>query len=206
MEPRPSGSGQTKNTRPTLRYALLSVASIAALLLSLAAYRLISADAAFATVQRDLDANDPHAAAEAYRLALAHPSTGVTADLYFSRRFAALAVASTNFEEKFYYSQIAAGAATLATHVPEGRQNAWYNMAILAAGRSDAAGVELCLRNTIAAAPVWYKPHWTLARLLANQGRTQEAEQEARQALDLNGGKDPEVASTIGQILRSHAP
>ncbi len=157
------------------RYTLLTAASIAALFFSISAYRLLSVDAALATVQRQLDANHPREAAESYRQALALPPAGLSADLYFSRRFAAAAIAATDFSDKLYDSQIAAGANTLATHLPENQANAWYNLSVLAAGRRDPAGVELCLRNAIAAAPVWYKPHWTLARLLAGQGRVAEA-------------------------------
>jgi O-antigen ligase len=202
----PDVPARAESSSRILRYAVLAAACAVAALFSLAAFRLVSVDAALALVQQRLDANDPRAAAEAYRLALSRPTAGVSADLYLSRRFAAVAVASPDFSSKLYYSQIAAGAATLATRLPEGRYNAWYNMALLSAGRRDPGGVETCLRNTIVAAPLWYKPHWTLARLLDSQGRSQEAAQEARQALELNAGKDPEVASTIGQILRSRLP
>ena len=101
---------------------------------------------------------------------------------------------------KIYYSQIAAGAASRATRQPEEAPNAWYNLSVLAAARNDAAGTEYALRQAIAAAPNWYKPHWTLARLLAAQGRSPEAVPEAGRAIQLNAGKDAEVASTLAQV------
>jgi hypothetical protein len=201
-----SASGQTLPISPLLRYATMTGASLAALFFAVCAYRLVSADAALATIQRHLDAGQPKEAAEAYREALSHPTFGISADLYFSRRFAEAAGASTDYAAKIYYSQVSAGAATLATQQAEGRLNAWYNMAVLSAARRDASAVEISLRNAITAAPVWYKPHWSLARLLANQGRLDEARQEARLALNLNASKDSEVAATIGEILRSGDP
>jgi Tfp pilus assembly protein PilF len=93
----------------------------------------------------------------------------------------------------------------LATKSPEQQQNAWYNLAIFEASTNDAPATEYSLRAAIAAAPVWYKPHWTLARLLATEGRLGEAEPEARRALYLDGGKDAEVASTMNEILGSAA-
>ncbi len=104
---------------------------------------------------------------------------------------------------KIYYSQVAAGAASRATRQPEQLANAWYNLSILTAAHNDAPGTEYALRAALSAAPNWYKPHWTLARLLANEGRPAEAGSEAALAIDLNGGKDPEVASTLAQDLRS---
>jgi len=201
-----SVSAPARPLSPPLHYATLAATSVAALCFAVCSYRLVSADAALATIQRHLDAGQPREAAEAYREALSHPTFGLSADLYFSRRFAEAAGASTDYAAKIYYSQVSAGAATLATQQPEGRLNAWYNMAVLSAARRDPSAVEISLRSAIAAAPVWYKPHWTLARLLANQGRVDEARQEGRLALDLNASKDPEVSSTIGEILRSADP
>jgi tetratricopeptide (TPR) repeat protein len=91
----------------------------------------------------------------------------------------------------------------LATTVPEQRQNAWYNFAILAAALDDPATVESSLRSAISAGPRWFKPHWALARLLYAAGRTEEARAEANLALDLDGRKDAEVIATTAEIVRS---
>ena len=131
--------------------------------------------------------------------------SGVTADLYFSRRWAAVSRNASDTISKLYYGQVAAGAASLATKSPEQQQNAWYNLAIFEASTNDAPATEYSLRAAIAAAPVWYKPHWALARLLAMEGRLGEAEPEARRALYLDGGKDAEVVSTMNEILGSAA-
>ncbi len=187
------------------RRVVLAGGFAGAVLFGLAAYRLIAEDSALATVQRRLDSSDLNRAAEAYRRALSRPQAGVTADLYLSRRWSQVAMRSSSAMPKSYYSQVAAGAASRATRQPEQLQNAWYNMSVLSAARNDAAGVEYSLRAAIASAPNWYKPHWMLARVLASQGRATEAESEANFAVELNAGKDAEVASTLSQILRSEA-
>jgi hypothetical protein len=190
-----------------LRRGVVQIVGLAAAaLFVLAAYRLGMEDGQLATVQRRLDAGDSRGAAEAYRRALSRPSAGVTADLYLSRCWSIVAMSSSSALPRIYYSQLAAGAASRATRQPEQLQNAWYNMAILSAQHEDTAGVEYSLRAAIAAAPNWYKPHWMLARVLAGQARTQEAAVEAGRALELNGGKDAEVASTLAQIPGSGAP
>jgi hypothetical protein len=196
---------------PLWRWAVLAGGLAAAGFSSLMAYRLAAADLALAAVARRLDANDAHGAAEAYRQALSRSGTGVTADLDLSRRWAAVAVHAPDPMSKLYYGQVAVGAANLATKSPEQQQNAWYNLSILEASQlglshNDVRAVESSLRAAIAVAPVWYKPHWALARLLALEGRFPEAEPEARRALYLDGGKDAEVVSTVNQILSSAGP
>jgi hypothetical protein len=187
------------------RWAALAGGWAAAGFLVVMAYRLVAADSALAVVERRLDANDARGAAEAYRKALNRKGPGVSADLYFSRRWAEVARNAPDTISKLYYGQVAGGAASLATKSPEQQQNAWYNLALLEASSNNAQAVEYSLRASIAAAPVWYKPHWALARLLATEGRLREAEPEARRALYLDGAKDAEVVSTTSAILRSAA-
>ena len=103
------------------------------------AYRLVAADAALGLVERRLDANDARGAAAAYRVALDRSAgPDVAADLYFSRRWAAVARNSSATISKLYYAQVAAGAASLATKSPEQQENAWYNLAILEASNNSA--------------------------------------------------------------------
>jgi hypothetical protein len=185
------------------RYAVFAAGIPGAVWFSLAAWQLLAEDHALAQVQRHLDSGNSSAAAEAYRRALNLPIAGVSADLYLSRRWSQVAMNSSQAMPRIYFSQVAAGAASRATHQPEQLPNAWYNLSILLAARNDTAGVEYSLRSAIAAAPNWYKPHWTLARVLANQGRGPEAALEANRAVELNGGKDAEVASTSAEVLRS---
>ena len=49
------------------------------------------------------------------------------------------------------------------------------------------------LRQAILSSPTWFKPHWMLAQVLMTRGRREEAEAEAKLAVILNGGKNPEV-------------
>ena len=205
-----AGAGASNSIVPRVSpvggWAVPAVGLAAAGFLILMAYRLTAADLALATVQRRLDANDSRGAAEAYRQALSRSPTGVTADLELSRRWAAVAMRAPDAISKLYFGQIAAGSASLATKSPEQQQNAWYNLAIFQASANDLQATEYSLRAAIAAAPVWYKPRWALARLLAKEGRLAEAEPGARRALYLDGGKDAEVVSTVNEILSSAGP
>ncbi len=185
------------------RWVVLAGGLAAAGFFTVMVYRLVAADFGLAEVQRRLDANDAHGAADAYRRALSHHAAGVTADLDLSRRWAAVALHASDPMSRLYYGQVAAGAASRATKSPEQQPNAWYNLAMFEASANDARAVEYSLRAAIAAAPVWYKPHWALARLLAQEGRLPEAVPEARRALYLDGGKDVEVVSTVNEILSS---
>ncbi len=202
-----AGTGASRAERAELPASWTRIALAAGLAaaayLGVTTYRMTAADSALASVQRKLDANDPHGAAEAYRKALSWSGPDATADLYFSRRWAAAAASAPDTMSKLYFGQIAAGAASLATKSPEQLQNAWYNLAVLEASSNNAPAVEYGLRASIAAAPVWYKPHWSLARLLASEGRLPEAEAEARRALYLDGEKDSEVVSSMHEILGS---
>jgi len=86
----------------------------------------------------------------------------------------------------------------------EDRANAWYNLAGLLAGNNDTAGVEHALRSAIAYAPNWFKPHWTLAQVLALTGRREEALAEARAAVARDGGHDAQVTETWNAIEKQY--
>jgi len=186
----------TQSVSPAL-FALPCLAAAGLFLFT--AQQLMRADLALAKVQ----AADATSAGELWR---ATNGSAVSADLYFSRRWTTDAQRATTVLDKLRWAQLAGEAALSATRSPEQRQNAWYNLAILQAASNNAAGVEQSLRAAIVAAPTWYKPHWTLARLLAVTGRMGLAQSEARIALDLNGGHDVEVTATMGEILRSANP
>jgi O-antigen ligase len=186
-----------------LRAAMACGSLLAAVFLATAGYRLVAADIGLARVRNALDAGDKGRAIALSESAKRFNSTGVTADLYFSRRWASAASAAQDPLEKVRLGALAIEAARAATTVPEQRQNAWYNFAMLAAGLDDAQTVESSLRSAIAAGPHWFKPHWALARLLYSAGRTREARQEAALALDLDGRKDAEVVRTTAEIVRS---
>ncbi|MBV8845966.1 MAG: O-antigen ligase family protein [Bryobacterales bacterium] len=186
---------------PFLRWLPLPGVLVAAL-----AFRLLWADAQLADIDRLLDSGNLPGAAEQYRAVLQHNSAGVSADLHFARRFAEVAAKSTDLPSRIYFSQIATAAAALAAHEPEYRQNGLFMLAIFAASGLDASAVESALRATIGVGPNWYKPHWALARLLSAEGRLQEAQAEASLALQLNAGKNPDVAATFAALASSNAP
>ncbi|MCU1339992.1 MAG: O-antigen polymerase [Bryobacterales bacterium] len=202
LEPTDSMPISTPSSIP-LRAAIAACGVIAAVFLAVAGYRLVTADLALARVRRSLDAGDSRYAAALWESAKGFRSAGVTADLYFSRRWAAAASAAQDPLEKVRLAALAIEAARSATTVPEERQNAWYNFAMLAAALNDSQTVESSLRSAISAGPDWFKPHWALARLLYSTGRTDEARREAILALDLDGHKDSEVIVTTAEIIRS---
>jgi O-antigen ligase len=196
----PGGSGTVSIP---LRSAMALCCTVAAVLLAVVGYRLVAADVTLARIRTSLDAGRRIRAAELWTATESRRSAGVTADLYFSRRWAEAASAAQDPLEKIRFGTLAIESARLATTVPEQRQNAWYNFAMLAAAMNDSRTVESSLRSAILAGPRWFKPHWALARLLYSTGRTDEARQEAALALDLNGHKDAEVIATMGEIVRS---
>jgi len=102
----------------------------------------------------------------------------------------------------FYGMLYGMAAATRATHTAEDRQNAFVNLAAFYATENNAPGVEQSLRDAIAVAPNWFKPHWLLAQVLAREGRLAEAETEARMAVERDGGNNPEVTRTWEQLRR----
>jgi tetratricopeptide (TPR) repeat protein len=114
---------------------------------------------------------------------------GAAEDLYCARRLSAPA---------------AIPAALRSVSTADNPPNAWYNLAILLANQNDAAGVERALRSAAALAPNWFKPHWSLANLLALTGRDEEARREAERAVFLDSGKDEEVTETLKKL--THQP
>jgi tetratricopeptide (TPR) repeat protein len=173
-----------------------------AILLAVFAVRLVVADAALAIVDRRIDAGDAMGAAEAYRTVLGWQPAGAGSDLRYSRAMQQLAVHAPLFASSLMARQEAIKAGIAATRTSEDRENAWYNLATLFAANNDAASVERSLRNAIAWAPNWFKPHWTLAQLLELGNRHNQALAEAAKALQLDAGHDPEVTETWKQLKR----
>ena len=174
---------------------------VVSLVLAAFAVRLLIADHALAVTQQRLEAGDATSAARAYRRVLRWQPAGSSADLYYSRATAQLASAAPNLLVRMQASQQSVEAGVRATRTSEERQNAWYNLAMLLAKQNDPAGVERSLRNAIAFAPNWFKPHWTLAQFLELEHRDAEARAEAAKALELDGGHDPEVYATWQRLL-----
>ena len=186
-----------------LRYArpgLMVLGLGTAAVLSVFAVRLFLADSNLQKVNHDFDSLRVAAAAHDYQRVTHWYPAGSSADLFYSRRMAALAPRVAPGLDQVGASQEALNAAARATQTSEDRMNAWYNLAALYATRNDAGGVERSLRAALLCAPNWFKPHWILAQVLSASGRLEEAETEAVAALDLDGGKHPEVNRTLDQI------
>lgn len=195
-------SAERGSPNPAVQYraVFLAAGGAAAAGLLFGSFRMVAADRALALTERSIASGETSSAAASFRRAVDLRDSGLTADLYFSRRWARAAADSHNVITKLYLGQLAAGAATLASEVPEGQANAWFNVAELSASRDDTGSVESALRSAIARSPNWFKPHWALARLLFLEGRKEEAYAESVKAMDLNR-KDREVASTLASIL-----
>ena len=182
---------------------LMPVSVAASLLFAGFAVRLLVADRALAVVNQRIASGDAQGAAQKYLTVLRWGLPGAGADLNYSRAMAQLAARAPIFATRLQATQQALEAGIRATRTAEDRQNAWYNLATLLAGQNDAAGVERALHNAIAWSPNWFKPHWALAQLLETAHRHGEALAEARLALDLNGGRDAEVAETWKKLQQA---
>jgi O-antigen ligase len=171
------------------RWRRVPLFAAAALLLFCAA-RYAAADQALQRARRGIAARDLRAAAADFARYQRLRPPGAAADLWYSR--ALLAVPAV----------LPAGQAALAAvRSPEDPFDAWYNLAEIYAIGNSAAETERCLRNASAAHPVWFKPHWMLARLLRLEGRVADAAAEAAIAADLDGGKHAEVERTAAEIV-----
>jgi O-antigen ligase len=156
---------------------------------------LASRDHELALAQHDL---------QTYHLASAaahYTASGQTSDLWYSRALLNVAEKAPAPALRVQAFQLASDAAERATHTADDPFNAWYSLSAIYAARNDAAGAERCLRAAIAARPNWFKPHWTLAQVLRFQSRREEAAREAALAFELDGGKHPEVAQTLQELL-----
>jgi O-antigen ligase len=158
--------------------------------LGMAAYLTIG-DTLLAASRRALDRND---AATAARIGDRARRWHMAADVYFSRRYAAVA-SQRDPIAGFTVWQYALAAARQAPETAEDRQNALINLAALQSTASDADAVERTLRRAVAAAPMYFKSHWLLAQVLELEGRTAAARAEARAAFDRDGGKHAEVTA-----------
>jgi tetratricopeptide (TPR) repeat protein len=148
---------------------------------------LATGDALLASARRALDRGDIDTVARQMGRAR---KWNANSDIYFSRRLLALPGAW----------QYGLAAAQRAIVTADDRQNALVNLAAFYAAENNPAAVELCLRQAIAIAPNWFKPHWLLAQVLALEGRKQEAEAEALAAVERDGGKHPEVAQVMDHL------
>lgn len=181
-----------------------AAAPVALALLYLAA-RFTVSDHALALARRSLDSGDLRAAVARYQQYQHWNLPGTTADLWYSRALVELAHKTPDFALRFQAIAQSGAAALRATGAAEDPFNAWYNMSALYASQNDPERTERSLRAAMAASPNWFKPHWTLARLLRLEHRMDEAEREAAVASELDAGKNPEVAQTLWEIRAQRA-
>jgi O-antigen ligase len=171
-------------------------AAFAIPLLGMALY-LATGDALLATARRALDGGD---ADRSWQFQERARAWNVTSDVYFSRRYFNLSGTQLDgsvLQRAWVYAM---ASATRAPQTADDRQNALVSLAALQSPSGDAAAVERTLRQAIAAAPNWYKPHWLLAQVLTLEGRGAEAREEAEAAVDRDGGKHAEVLATLNRL------
>ena len=174
--------------RTSARATVAGFVSIAAVL-GVFAIRLLVADSWLAKTRADFEAGQPRDAARSYQRAR---DWGIAADIWYSRQAMATATDLAGWQQ-------ALESGVRATRTADDRHNAWYQLASLYARQNKLADTERCLRQAIAAAPNWFKPHWILAQVLLAGHRREEARTEAALAADLDAGKNAEVVQTLLQ-------
>ncbi len=197
-------SAAAPSPRKASRWRALA-AAMAAIPLLYCAARFTVADRALAESQRAIASGDFATAGARFKQYQRWRLPGSSADLWYSRALLGFIQKTPNPALRLQVFPESAAAGLRATRTSEGPFDAWYNLSQLYAIENNAAGVESCLRQAIAANPNWFKPHWTLAQLLNLENRTEEAETEAATAADLNGGKHPEVLRTLREIRQRSA-
>ena len=170
-----------------------------AVLLTACALRLFVADRALSSAGASLERGDLAGAIRSHQTALKWALPGSSSELYYSRRLADFVRITPDFRLKSQGLREALNAALNATHASEEMANAWYNLAAFLSMTNSPVDVERSLREAIAAAPNWYKPHWVLAQLLVTEHRLDDARHEAEIAVDCNG-KAPEILHTLENI------
>lgn len=161
---------------------------------------LVAADAGLARVRKLIQARDVPAAVAAYQRVLRWSPPGMRNDLWYARAIGGAARGAKRPGDAILGWQQGLTAAVRAARSDEERQNAWYILAEFYAYQNDFPHTEESLRAAISCAPNWFKPHWVLARVLASAKRLDEARNEARRAVELDGGRDPEVIQTDREI------
>jgi O-antigen ligase len=186
------------STLPARGFALLAM-PLSALLLVIAG-QMAYVDWRWASVQSSL----AHSRTEAAMLRFEHirhlfpPESGM--DLWYSRAMLTPAAAAKDNDLRQRAMAQVLEAAIQAVDTSDDRPNALYNLAFIYSLMSDIPRAEATVRAAGDSAPNWFKPHWLLAEMLLASGNSAAAETQARLAIDLDGGKDPELAETLQRI------
>ncbi|HEY7392875.1 MAG TPA: O-antigen ligase family protein [Bryobacteraceae bacterium] len=182
------------------RFPFATAEAIAACALLYCAARLGVADHALALAGNALHHEDLRAAAHHYEIYKRYRLSGGSADLWYSRGLLNIALHSNNPLTRTAAMLQSEAAGLQATQTAEDPFNSWYNLAVISGLNNNGSRAEKCLRAAIAANGNWYKPHWTLAQVLAAEGRIGPARREATIAAELDGGKHPEVARILTEV------
>ena len=164
------------------------------------AFMLCVADAGLARVDRLARAGRAREATALYAEIRRWQPPGMRTDLWYSRALAGALPKMQNAADAAAVANEALAAAVGASRSSEEPENAWLNLAVLYGRRDDFLHTEQSLRAAIGAAPNWFKPHWLLAQVLRAAGRLPEARAEADLAVELDGGRDPQVVRNAQEI------
>jgi O-antigen ligase len=170
-----------------------------AALVTIFAVQLVATDASLERIDEDLGQGRFDAAMAGYSKLESLEPMGFSADLWYSRKLLASAQTRGRTAEVL---ESATAAATRATTHAEDRHNAWYNLALLYAGQGDLLRAEASVRTCIGLAPNWFKPYWLLAEILRSSDRPSDALSAASTAVELNGGRNPEVRQAYQALVR----
>jgi O-antigen ligase len=181
------------------RWPLLAGALPLAAVFAFIGFHLILSDSALAAVRGDLEAGKLADATNHYAMYDRWRLPGASADLWYSRRLAQLAQTRAEQAVRVQAFQQGLIAAQRAPSSVEDPFNAYYNLAAFYASLNDFARTEQSLREAIARAPNWFKPHWMLAQVLDAAHRLDTAEYEASIALTLDA-KHSAVKGTFEHI------
>ena len=180
-------------------WVLRTTACVLTAILTLLAAAYFHKDAVYSTITNAAFAGRFDEMSEAYRRTAAtwFPTAGE--DLWCSRVFAAFARAGKVPAPADAWT-LAAEAAARAEATSDNQAEAAFQFALVAIGTNHAPQAEFELRKAIAAAPTWYKPHLLLAQFLHFTGRGEEAQSEARTAIDLAGTMRQSAEQTLLQL------
>jgi O-antigen ligase len=179
--------------RPLVRVSLKTSAVLVAAVGSV----YVIQDFYFASTARRLAEGDLDGAVESYGIARAFPLPGE--ELWCSRQLAILARSSQGGRRNSLL-MAAKRASADAERGTEENFYAYYQSGILATVSGDFGEAETKLRQSIALAPSWYRPHAMLASVLMEQGRTEPSEQEAKLALEYAGSHQDEIRLALRKI------
>ncbi len=125
---------------------------------------------------------------------------GAGEDLYVSRVMQQECGKRVNFASYLACRQQAMRSAGRALGTSDDTANAWYSLSMMSAAQNEPVWTRKGLEQAELASPNWFKPHWSLARLLAGMGETGQAATEASRAAFLDANRDAEVVETAGQL------